>query len=257
MFDAPPTPFDLNFRLFGFPVRVSPWFWVAALFLGWPLLRAGVGPAALAIWVACMFGSILLHELGHAVLFRWYGAWATRIVLHGFGGYAQAERQPVSRWKRIAIAFAGPGAQFALLGLLVASNRLTDWAGTNLYTVLTYSILVSINLWWPLLNLLPIWPLDGGRVCRELFFLARVPKAEVRALTVSLATAAGLFVVAVLDSMGKLPPDLADRMPFHFNEISILFLGLFAFQSYQLLQVANRAYAWDDGPYDRGGRWRP
>jgi Zn-dependent protease len=255
VFDAAPTPLDWHFRLLGFSVRVSPWFWLTALFLGWDL--RDLGGWAVLMWIGCMFVSILLHELGHALAYRFYGIRAVDVVLHGFGGYAQADRRPASRWRRIAVSLAGPGIQFALLGLLVVSDRSTGWRLTNEYTIVLYGLLYSINLWWPLFNLLPIWPLDGGQVTRELFFLAKVPRAEVQSLKLSLATALLLAIASVLMEFGKLPPEVAEWIPFRFGFFGIVFMFLFAFQSYQLLQMANRAYDWDDGPYDDAGRWRP
>ena len=58
-----PTPFDLNFSLFGIPVRIHPFFWLVAILTGWnPYL-----PKLIVIWVACFFVSILVHEMGHAL----------------------------------------------------------------------------------------------------------------------------------------------------------------------------------------------
>jgi Zn-dependent protease len=252
VFDAAPTPFDLNFRLLGFPVRVSPWFWGVMAMLGWPLYLAYGGPALL-IWVATVFASILLHELGHAVLFRLYGAWTTQIVLHGFGGYARPDREPASRWKQIAIAAGGPGAQFLLLGVLVLSHRQSGWAETNEWALLAYEFLWFINLFWALFNLLPVWPLDGGRIARQLAFLARVPQAEVKTLALSTLTAGGLAAVAAADQLNALPPQVAEWLPFRPSWFGVLFLGLMAYQSYELMGAARRAHAWDDRPV--GGGW--
>src|SRR5688500_7676857 len=81
-----PTQADLHFHVFGFPVRVSPYFWVGMLILH---LSGGgpVEPSDAAIWVAIASVSILAHELGHAFLQRHYGGhpW---ITLYGFGGFA-------------------------------------------------------------------------------------------------------------------------------------------------------------------------
>ena len=65
------TPYDLNFRLFGFPVRIHPLFWLGAVLLGGWTFDLGLEYAA--IWVAVVFVSILVHELGHAIAFRTFG----------------------------------------------------------------------------------------------------------------------------------------------------------------------------------------
>ena len=254
MFDVAPTPLDLNFRLLGFPVRVSPWFWLVTALFG---LRASQGgpPAALPLWVACVFGSILLHELGHAVAFRRYGSWATRIVLHGFGGVAIGDRPPASRWKRIVIALAGPGAQLLLCAVVVTSHVLTGWAKASDTTEALFSYLVFINLIWALVNLLPIMPLDGGQVCLNLFALLKLPRAEVKAWGVSTFTAGLLVVLSILHEVGRLPPAVAEWLPFTLSPVGIFFVGLLAVQSFQQMQRLNRTYAWDDDPFRSRRRW--
>ena len=108
--EPPPTPADLHFRLFGFPIRVHPFFWVVILILGMGGLGGGqADPVETLIWVAVAFISILVHELGHAVLQRRYGGhpW---ITLYGMGGLSSCDdcdRSPVSQ---ILISAAGPVA---------------------------------------------------------------------------------------------------------------------------------------------------
>ncbi|MCH8921713.1 MAG: peptidase, partial [Planctomycetes bacterium] len=86
MAEPPKTQFDLHFSLFGFPVRISPWFWAMSLLLGF---RLG-NPKLLLMWVGVVFVSILIHELGHALAMRYYG-WNARITLYAFGGLASYE----------------------------------------------------------------------------------------------------------------------------------------------------------------------
>jgi stage IV sporulation protein FB len=64
--EPPPTQADLHFRLFGIPVRVHPFFWVATLFLG--MAGKTADPVNTLIWVAVVFVSILVHEFGHATI---------------------------------------------------------------------------------------------------------------------------------------------------------------------------------------------
>src|SRR3954468_12089221 len=107
----PPTPYDLRFRLFGFPVRVHPLFWVVALLMGNPDLDRPQALARLALWILVVFGSILLHELGHAFAFRFYGCRGVAVDLFWFGGLASAEQRPRGHWPNIFISLAGPAAQ--------------------------------------------------------------------------------------------------------------------------------------------------
>ena len=66
------TQGDLNFQIGGIPVRVTPWFWIIAVLLGWSSSNNG-NPRLLLTWVLAVFASIMIHELGHALAFRYYG----------------------------------------------------------------------------------------------------------------------------------------------------------------------------------------
>ena len=119
-FQPPPqTRYDLNFTLFGFPVRVSPLFWVMALLFGLGLR----GFWQILIWIIVVFFSILLHELGHGIAMRLYGQ-ESYIVLH-FGGVAVPTSSrwggPASRTttEQVVISLAGPLAGFLLAGLVL------------------------------------------------------------------------------------------------------------------------------------------
>jgi stage IV sporulation protein FB len=92
------TAYDLRFRFLGFPVRVHPYFWLLTILInGDSLLR--IGPEYLLMWVVVVFVSILIHELGHALAFRRYGADA-EIILYAFGGLAVSYQTVSGRWRR-------------------------------------------------------------------------------------------------------------------------------------------------------------
>ena len=113
------TSYDLRFRLLGIPVRVHPFFWLVAAFIGFrerniPLTLLNVG---------CVFLSILVHEYGHGLMAKAF-RFSPSIVLHGLGGlcFSEAERQSLRQ--RLAVLICGPGAGFALFGLVI----LAAWA---------------------------------------------------------------------------------------------------------------------------------
>src|SRR5688572_12787579 len=109
------TAYDWHFSLFGVPVRVSPWFWLASALLSWSF--ADEGMLYVAISMGCVFVSILLHEMGHVMVGRVFGSHG-HIVLYGFGGLALGSSSLPGRWQRVAVFLAGPAIQLLLFGLL-------------------------------------------------------------------------------------------------------------------------------------------
>jgi Zn-dependent protease len=175
----------LRFRIGGIPVRVEPAFVIVLLLLGW---APGTTPALMALWVAVAFVSVLVHELGHAVAGRLFGD-APRIVLHGMLGYTVGSGASLSRGKSILVSLAGSLAGIIVLGLpaLLLSGAVFPAGALNV--VLAYpsffptvwvllAYLAWANLWWSILNLLPILPFDGGRVATSLLEVALGERAR-------------------------------------------------------------------------------
>lgn len=207
--EPPPTPADIHFRLFGFPVRVHPFFWLVTLFLAIGG-RGAADPLLTLIWVVVVFISILVHELGHAIVQSYYGGhpW---ITLYSFGGLASCDdcdRRPRSQ---ILISLAGPFAGFFLAGfvvsILVALQRFRgfelDWIpvkwspfGSMVDVVVVY--LLFVNIAWGLVNLLPIYPLDGGRISREIFTLISPRSGIMQSLQLSAGAAVLVAAYALL-----------------------------------------------------------
>jgi stage IV sporulation protein FB len=226
-----PSPADLHFRLFGIPVRVSPWFWVVSLLLGMGGGRAE--PVNTLIWVAVVFVSILVHEFGHAFTQRYYGGhpW---ITLYSFGGLASCNDCDRSPWRQILISLAGPGAGFLLAGVVVAvlaalgrfDGFVLDlipvrWVEFPNYraNVLVWYLLV-VNILWGLVNLLPVYPLDGGQIARELFTLKNARTGIIRSLQISVGTAALVAIYALMQQ----------------SFWTCVMFGALAYSSYQALQ---------------------
>jgi Zn-dependent protease len=172
-----PTPYDLYFPLFGIPVRVTPWFWLAGVLMGYPLLQARQ-LNHLLVWLLCLFVSILVHEMGHALAGKLFG-WPSDIILYHFGGVARYYHQDgYTMGRSVVVSFAGPWAGFLLYGAVLAAeylleqgNRLPEWRPGELEPPALFAIrqLKYINLYWGLVNLLPVLPLDGGRISEALF----------------------------------------------------------------------------------------
>jgi stage IV sporulation protein FB len=200
------TGADLRFEIAGIRVRVSVFFWVAAVLLGWGACQwwAGNDQRALlqylALWSAAVFVSILVHELGHAIAYRVFGQGA-HIVLYHFGGLAIPEawgrRAHLRPFQRLLVAAAGPAAQLALAAVIIVGlkaaglvvplpfvglgERFGLFAGerfTSPFAAAMFEFLLSINLFWPLVNLVPVPPLDGGQIVREGLLTLGVPEAH-------------------------------------------------------------------------------
>ena len=241
------TPYDLRWRMFGIPVRVHPFFWVMAAYLSWFLLT-GVGIAAFLVGVACIFVSILLHELGHAVTGNCFES-RGHIVLWAFGGLAIGSTHLHSRWKRIAVTAAGPGVQLVLWALLkwvVAPNLpgaffQRDEAGKPSLGMIALDELLWINLYWAVLNLLPIWPLDGGQISRDLFTWF-APRGGVRySLQLSVGVCALLALHAFLTENR---PPLHPYLPS--GTWAGIFFAMFALFGVQALQEEYARARWVD-----------
>jgi stage IV sporulation protein FB len=157
---SPSLP-GLRLRLFGFPVTIGVDFLLITLIIG---LQARPGTAILE-WVVVVAVSILIHELGHAFA---YGAYNIHpeIRLWGMGGLTLSDFVLPPR-KAILVSLAGPlvGIPVALFVMVVKPWLPTDQSLLN-YTI---SDLIFVNLWWGILNLLPIGGLDGGNIVSNLF----------------------------------------------------------------------------------------
>jgi Zn-dependent protease len=254
MFQEPQhTQFDLKWWMFGIHVRVHPLFWLITAMLGWWLVEA-LGLQYLLIWVLCVFVSILLHEMGHVFAMRLFGG-DGHIVLFAFYGLAIPNRTFPSRWQRIFVSFAGPLAQFVLFGLLWPLNWHLHASGTffslppMVRAVLVF--LLDINWYWPLINLFPIWPLDGGQISRELF-VWWMPWRGVRAsLILSIVVCALVAINSVWSEFGTPPiPFLAVG-----GRTTALFFAIFGINNIlelsQMGPSGGRRQRWDDETADR------
>lgn len=293
------TAYDLHFQILGFDVRVTPFFWLVAAALGWGWAdglstvyseeiwqdaisqmpaeqaervhelmppthrqRAETNPGAgmlLAIWITAMFGSILIHELGHTLAMRYYGTPAY-IVLWHFGGLAIPDSVSSlaymgynkSPQQQIVISAAGPGAQLALAALVICLTKgmgyevptyipfLTDalqlQAGQGIGSLPLYAVIDALiwpSVFWAVLNLVPVYPLDGGQISRELFMLFDRRQGMRNSLILSIV--AGGAVAAWGLSSGSMM-------------MGMMFASL-AFSSFQILQAISGRGGGGYGPW--------
>lgn len=163
------------FSIGDIPVRVSMWY--GLLLLLW--FQNGLH-AETIIWAVVVTLSILFHEFGHALVARHYGL-RPQILLHGLGGLCSHDRAERDRHDIFIIA-AGPGFGLILaLVTFVLSVVFADALGTYKHRYLAAALEMSlfVNFWWSLVNLAPLWPLDGGQLFRILMLkLTRPLMAE-------------------------------------------------------------------------------
>lgn len=207
-----------------FPVSVYPWFFLTAVLLGSNL---GFG-WQMAAWIVVVFVSVLVHELGHALVGRAFGG-SPEIRLEAFGGvtFPQFRTRP------------GPGRQFLLsaagpvfgLGLgLLAYALLRAWppepGSVSAWTVAQF---IWVSIVWAAFNLLPILPLDGGNML--LAFLEGVRRKPSLALASWISLAIALAVGGLLTLWRGFDPFL------------LLWMALFALQNFARARAVKRAPA--------------
>jgi stage IV sporulation protein FB len=235
-FEPDETRYDLRWRMFGTSVRVHPLFWIVSVILGFDaFIKLGVG--FLFAWVGCVFFCVLLHEFGHVWMGRLFGS-RGRIVLFSFGGLAIDSNRLRRRWQRILVSLAGPGIQLVFLAILWFGG---DWVldstppASQRAVGLVLSMLILINFYWPILNLLPIWPLDGGAVVREVCQGIAPARGTAFSLGVSMVVSGVLAVHGLMASQGH--PLLPYVPPF--GMFTALFFAWFCVSSFQAMQFEN------------------
>ena len=202
------TPRLELFRIGGIPIRIDVTFIFVPLLLLGILQQApfAIAAPAFAAIVIGVFLSVLFHELGHAALARLFGVPVGEILVGGFYGYARMLANAPSTLANIIILFAGPlanAAIFLALWRLLGSPEVSgagyfhytdrpDWMSETPWLAHATVTLARINLAMAIFNLLPAFPLDGGRIYRDIIatFASRAMAAKIIA---GLGVAVGLW----------------------------------------------------------------
>ncbi len=176
--------------------------WTFGLLLGWigltSLFQAGLGSAMISMFlIIALFGCVVLHELGHSLAARAFGIGTLDITLYPIGGVAKLARMPRDPVQELIIALAGPAVNVGIAILLVPVALLIglpQWsAGAVLPATLSEFVftLLSANIFLVLFNLVPAFPMDGGRVLRA-FLAMRV--SYVKATNIAARIGQGLAI---------------------------------------------------------------
>ncbi|MEM7477467.1 MAG: site-2 protease family protein [Planctomycetota bacterium] len=259
--EPPRSNYDLNFELLGYQIRVFWGFWILAAILGWSwseymhaysqvVTESSPGPFVfLLIWVAAVFLSILVHELGHSLAFSYFGI-RSHIVLHHMGGVAiansfgswdGARQGRLGSRENVIVSAAGPALQLALAAVTLAIAYAFNISATIPFTRIPLSdaanpqpflafafvqAIVLPSVFWALLNLAPVFPMDGGQILRGLLeiFNVRDPHHATHLTSLIVAALLGVYFLSV----GQLMPAML-----------FMFLGA---TNYQMMQMGRSGF---------------
>lgn len=262
----------ISLRLLGISLTIQPSFWIMNALWGYLLSGAVQGDRRgvlifIVVWILCVLVSTLVHEFGHVLVARIFGQPAA-IVLGGMGGEGIHFYEALRPWQRICVSLAGPAAGFLLLAtLVVLDSTWYDWImdalnwdswklrmglmdsivpGLRNESIL-YQLVAAILFWMTLitncLNLLPIIPMDGGNVFREICCMvsprAGLPFAfGVSFVLAFLVTAYHVVVLLQLYHVVTLPVQL---FHFAFPEVSFIIFAIMTYKSYLAMRQTGAA----------------
>jgi stage IV sporulation protein FB len=222
--------------LLGIPIRVHFTFLLLLAWFGSLSSEQGRGFLGGVVFLLLLFACVVLHELGHALTARRYGVRTSEIVLYPIGGVARLERIPSGR-AELLIALAGPAVNLVLAALLWGGLRLTDARSPGLSEELLTAApiawqLLAANLTLFFFNLIPAFPMDGGRVLRATLSLFL---GQTRATTIAARVGQGLAILFAI--LAIYPPPVR---PMLLLIAMFVFLGAGQEDAYQRGQAAVR-----------------
>lgn len=175
------------------PISIHPLFWLVALFIGWMSSFTFSG-TLIALGVVVI--SVLLHEFGHALTASLFGQ-KTRIELAAFGGFTYRQGRKLKLWEEFFVVLNGPLVGFILF--LIASFILEHIKTENTYILFFLKFTALANLFWTVLNLIPVLPLDGGHllsiILEAIFGFKGIKMAVIIGLILAVGSAIFFFVI--------------------------------------------------------------
>ncbi len=256
----------MSWRVLGIGIQIKLSFWIVSALYGWLILKIEQDARGqeletsewlirILIWVSCTLVSVLVHELGHVLVGRVFGH-AGNIVLAGMGGQAAGKYESLHPWQRMLVAAAGPCAGFLFLGMQFVLdfsqwNMLMDWldwekwkvrwylidliTGNPLFRInhgyyrITMQFLMLMNLFWNVLNLLPIMPMDGGMILREICIMVFRAHGLIIAYSISILLAGLGLLYGLMNFFMNRNTNTAAQI---LDGVWILTFGMIAFQNF-------------------------
>lgn len=251
-----PSRWDLHGRMFGAEVRIRPLFWPSCVLLGLIYYQdpdVG-GTGAFCFWIAAVLVSLLAHETSHLLVARLFGA-RPRSMLSGLGGQVYGLDE-LKRWQRVLVLLAGSLGNLCILGILwLAASERTPLPVARLgkewstFIAVAAKISTIFNARWCLLNMLPLWPLDGGRIAVEIGDALLGRRGQTLALLLSLLMC--LLLTATVVVWGRLA--LIDRFDPHYR-VHLSYFLIMAVYCYVFWLVTFRALWGDTPPLDESNK---
>lgn len=196
------------FSIFGFKIRIDPsWFIIAALIV-WSLstayfpsrLESATRYDVVSLSIISMLGlfiSLILHELSHSLVARLFDLKVGSITLFVFGGVAELERDPEDAKSEFWIAIAGPIMSLLLAGTFWILKAMSDKIGASEVVIELFRYLSLMNLVLALFNLVPAFPLDGGRVFRSILWRFKGNVVAATRIAVRFGKAFAIMLIAL------------------------------------------------------------
>ncbi|TVQ52218.1 MAG: site-2 protease family protein [Phycisphaerales bacterium] len=231
------------FRMFGFPIRIDLSWFIIAILITWSLatftfpqwhegLETGTYWTMGVLGALGLFLSVLLHEFGHALVAQRYGMRMGGITLFIFGGVAEMQDESPSAKVEFWVAIAGPIVSVAIAVVCWLGGMIGERTFDHVPTVAVLNYLALINSILVVFNMIPAFPLDGGRVFRAVLWARSGSLRKSTKIASELGSAFGLGLIVLGALMILLNP---------IGGIFLVFLGFFlrhaASMSYQQVVV--------------------
>ncbi len=214
----------IRFRLFGVSVCIHPSLWLTLALVGLMTVSGVSLLPGVVLFMVAGFLCLFVHEMGHALLSRALGGGEPEVIMAWQGGDCCNDRAVLTRWRGVVMTAAGPAASlllallsFLLLSLYVRGLEAGFYLSLNFlfgyvpsdyvalfpsYGLAFFKFIIQVSVWWSLLNLLPIFPLDGGQIMHGLMrspHTMHVVSLTVAAMSMTVFIAMGAwFLVALM-----------------------------------------------------------